>query len=64
MKTAKVLLLMFILPPLVYYVWLCVDRFDGALEIPAAALVRAAEIIIGAETRRVSGHSAAAMSER
>jgi AcrR family transcriptional regulator len=35
-------------------------RGDG----PAAALVRAAEIIIGAETRRVSGHSAAAMSER
>ncbi len=40
MKAAKVLLLMFVLPPLVYYAWVCVDRFDGTLQIPVPALIQ------------------------
>src|SRR2546430_15649653 len=40
MKTAKVLLLMFILPPLVYYAWFCIDHFDGALQVPSAAIIQ------------------------
>ena len=40
MKTTKVLLLMLVLPPLVYYAWFCIDHLDGALRIPTAALIR------------------------